>query len=188
MFFGRPAKARAEKLEPAELAIIQSIDEAVIDEACKGDNTLPTHIQEVINLIPSEQIVVDEEESDLEEEEEQEREEEQEEEYQREAQESLLAIENVSNSIYPDPSAPSQHPLYPHPDTLAAEAAQQNTAIQTHQEGVRTRMRLHYSKQHTIKVFEVDELVMLKIPREDRANTDNLRLLCRVIEVPKENR
>lgn len=51
----------------------------------------------------------------------------------------------------------------------------------------REKMSEKYKKKFTIEVFEVGEYVTLKIPREDRASTDDFRVLCRVLEHSHEN-
>ncbi|KAF8541709.1 hypothetical protein BDD12DRAFT_803477 [Trichophaea hybrida] len=49
-------------------------------------------------------------------------------------------------------------------------------------------MQRKHAKQHTIEVFLPSDLVSLKIPREDRAATDNLRVFCHVVKQSRPNR
>ncbi len=37
-------------------------------------------------------------------------------------------------------------------------------------------------------IFQIDQLVTLRIPKENRATTDNHRLLCMIKEIPHEGR
>jgi hypothetical protein len=43
------------------------------------------------------------------------------------------------------------------------------------------------NKRFTPERFQSGEFVTLKIPREDRASTDNLRIYCKVIKEPHPN-
>ncbi|KAF8533568.1 hypothetical protein BDD12DRAFT_810070 [Trichophaea hybrida] len=52
----------------------------------------------------------------------------------------------------------------------------------------RAKMQRKHAKQHTIEVFLPGDLVSLKIPREDRAATNNLRVFCRVVKQSRPNR
>ncbi|KAI9780693.1 MAG: hypothetical protein M1816_002771 [Peltula sp. TS41687] len=45
-----------------------------------------------------------------------------------------------------------------------------------------------YNKQHTVEVFQEDDIVMLRIPKEDLASTNNRRIACRVLDVLCYNR
>lgn len=47
----------------------------------------------------------------------------------------------------------------------------------------RQKMIAKHSRQHRIEIFAPGDLVSLAVPREDRASTDPLRLLCRVLKV-----
>ncbi len=60
--------------------------------------------------------------------------------------------------------------------------------VQQFQEGVRTRMKKKYSRNHNVVTFEIDQVVTLRIPREDRATTDNHWVLCIIKEIPHEGR
>jgi hypothetical protein len=44
-----------------------------------------------------------------------------------------------------------------------------------------------FNKRFTPERFQSGEFVTLKIPREDRASTDNFRIYCKVIEEPHPN-
>lgn len=55
-------------------------------------------------------------------------------------------------------------------------------------QNARARMTEKYSKRHDIDHFEVGDIVSLKVPREDRAATDNRRLFARVLEEPYSHR
>ena len=45
-----------------------------------------------------------------------------------------------------------------------------------------------YGKQHTIVTFQVGDLAMLRIPKEDLAPTDNRRIACLIFDIPYHNR
>lgn len=49
-------------------------------------------------------------------------------------------------------------------------------------------MKKKDSRNHNVVIFEIDQVVMLRIPKEDRATTDNHRLLCMIKEIPHEGR
>jgi hypothetical protein len=72
-------------------------------------------------------------------------------------------------------------------EELAERGNTMNEAIQTHQSRVQTRMAAKYAGNHHIVAFEVGDCVTLKLPKDIRTSTDNLRLRCRVKAVPKEN-
>jgi hypothetical protein len=68
-------------------------------------------------------------------------------------------------------------------ETTDALLQQQHTLehnTQLHQEGVRKRMSNKYAKGHKIAVFEVGEIATVRVPKEDRAATDNKRIPCEV--------
>ncbi|KAF5137881.1 hypothetical protein E5D57_001660 [Metarhizium anisopliae] len=52
----------------------------------------------------------------------------------------------------------------------------------------RLRMMQKHSKQHTIQHFNIGDIVSIKVPREDRASTDNRRLFGRILEEPYAHR
>lgn len=54
--------------------------------------------------------------------------------------------------------------------------------------GVRASMVLRYGQQHAIERFQQRDLVTVKIPREDRAATDNRCLSCLVLANPYADR
>jgi hypothetical protein len=64
----------------------------------------------------------------------------------------------------------------------------QEREIQIRNVGQRDKMQKKHAKQHTIEVFLPGDLVSLKIPREDRVATDNLRVFCRVVKQSRPNR
>ena len=49
----------------------------------------------------------------------------------------------------------------------------------------RETMRTRYNRIHNTRVFEAGDYVTLKIPREDRTSTDNLRIHARILEQAK---
>lgn len=49
-------------------------------------------------------------------------------------------------------------------------------------------MSQKYDNVHKIVTFEVNEIVTLAIPRDDRAATDSTRIVCKVLAVPHFNR
>ncbi|KAA8892790.1 hypothetical protein FN846DRAFT_896549 [Sphaerosporella brunnea] len=84
-----------------------------------------------------------------------------------------------------------QSPTAPLPAPSASAADTDITPIerevQRHAKRARERACQKYSKQHTIKAFVPGDLVSLKVPREDRAATDSLRIFCRVLAMPHPN-
>ena len=71
---------------------------------------------------------------------------------------------------------------------LIQEQANITAQVQQFQEGVRTQMKKKYSRNHKVVTFEIDQVVTLRIPKEDRATTDNHCLLCMIKEIPHEGR
>ena len=57
-----------------------------------------------------------------------------------------------------------------------------------HQAFVRDRMIQKYSLNHDIQQFEVDQIVTLKLPVEDRSALDDRRLFCKVAERPADHK
>lgn len=47
-------------------------------------------------------------------------------------------------------------------------------------------MKKKYSRNHKIVTFEIDQVVMLCITKEDHATADNYRLLCMIKEILHE--
>ena len=74
------------------------------------------------------------------------------------------------------------------PESLESEADGQLDVIREHQNGVRTRMMSQYESQHHIIAFKKGDLVYLRIPPEDRTVLDDQRILCRVVDIPREDR
>ncbi len=62
------------------------------------------------------------------------------------------------------------------------------TQVREFQEGVRTCMQKKYSRNHNVVTFQPGEIVTLRIPKEDRASTDNHRLICMVKDIPHDER
>ncbi|KFZ05866.1 hypothetical protein V502_09939, partial [Pseudogymnoascus sp. VKM F-4520 (FW-2644)] len=52
----------------------------------------------------------------------------------------------------------------------------------------RIKMVKKYAKQHDIQHFSVNDIVSLKVPREDRTSTDNKRLFARILDEPYSHR
>ena len=52
----------------------------------------------------------------------------------------------------------------------------------------RDKMIQKYSFQHTVVTFKAGDIVMLRIPKEDLAPTDNRRIACLILDVPYYNR
>ncbi len=52
------------------------------------------------------------------------------------------------------------------------------------QEGVRTNMQKKYSRNHNVVIFQPGEIVTFLILKEDRASTDNHRLICMLKDIP----
>ena len=49
-------------------------------------------------------------------------------------------------------------------------------------------MSKKYNSKNVVTTFKLDDLVTLAVPREDRAATDSLHLICQVIDTPYSNR
>ncbi len=47
-------------------------------------------------------------------------------------------------------------------------------------------MKKKYFRNHKVVIFEIDQLVTLRISKGNRATTDNHRLLCMIKEIPYE--
>lgn len=69
----------------------------------------------------------------------------------------------------------------PEPDSVI-------TAAQAATERSRIRMMRKYSKHHTIEHFEINDIISIKIPKEDRTSTDNKRIFGKVLEEPYNHR
>ena len=88
---------------------------------------------------------------------------------------------------YPGVQDPTSVPPLIDP-RLIQEQANVTAQVQQFQEGVRSRMKKKYSRNHNVVTFEIDQVVTLRIPKEDRATTDNHRVLCMIKEIPHEGR
>ena len=88
---------------------------------------------------------------------------------------------------YPDVQDPTSVPPLIDP-RLIQEQANVTAQVQQFQEGVRSRMKKKYSRNHNVVTFEIDQVVTLRIPKEDRATTDNHRVLCMIKEILYEGR
>ena len=62
------------------------------------------------------------------------------------------------------------------------------TQVRNFQEGVRSRMQKKYSRNHNVVTFQPGEIITLRIPKEDRASTDNHRLICMIKSIPHDGR
>lgn len=71
---------------------------------------------------------------------------------------------------------------------LLAEQEPLTAKVQDFQEGVRTRMKQKYARNHKVIIFELDDIVTLPIPKEDRAATDNRRVVVIIKSIPHEGR
>ena len=74
------------------------------------------------------------------------------------------------------------------PDDQTRIEAAHREPILKRQVIVRQKMAEAYNRKHEIIVYSLNDYVTVKVPREDRTATDNLRLFGRIIEVPKNNR
>ena len=74
------------------------------------------------------------------------------------------------------------------PDDQTRIEAAHREPILKRQVIVRQKMAEAYNKKHEIIVYSLNDYVTVKVPREDRTATDNLRLFGRIIEIPKNNR
>ena len=71
---------------------------------------------------------------------------------------------------------------------LLAESTALTTRVQEFQEGVRIRMKNKYARNHKVVVFQENDIVTLRIPKEDRAATDNHRVVVMIKSIPHEGR
>ena len=71
---------------------------------------------------------------------------------------------------------------------LLAESTAFTTRVQEFQEGVRTRMKNKYAQNHKVVVFQENDIVTLRIPKEDRAATDNHRVVVMIQSIPHKGR
>lgn len=71
---------------------------------------------------------------------------------------------------------------------LLAESTALTTRVQEFQEGVRTRMKNKYARNHKVVVFQENDIVTLRIPKEDRAATDNHRVVVMLKSILHEGR
>ena len=71
---------------------------------------------------------------------------------------------------------------------LLAKQESLTAKVQDFQEGVRTRMKQKYARNHKVITFEPDDIVTLRIPKEDRATMDNHRVVVMVKSIPHEGR
>ncbi len=49
-------------------------------------------------------------------------------------------------------------------------------------------MQKKYSRNHNVVTFQPGEIVTIRIAKEDRASTDNHRLICMVKDIPNDRR
>ena len=71
---------------------------------------------------------------------------------------------------------------------LLAEQESLTAKVQDFQEGVKTRMKQRYARNHKVITFEPDDIVKLHIPKKDRAATDNHRVVVMIKSIPHEGR
>ena len=57
------------------------------------------------------------------------------------------------------------------------------TQVQEFQESIRTGMQKKYSRNHKVVTFQPGKIVTFRILKEDRASTDNHRLICMVKDI-----
>ena len=107
---------------------------------------------------------------------------------------------NIQNALDSLPSITYENELDMDPESLAGlelvdldvdqlnEAIdRQDEAIREHQDHRREVMKQQYAGTHQIRKFRAGDLVFLRIPEEDRADLDDRRILCRVIEEKRED-
>ena len=56
---------------------------------------------------------------------------------------------------------------------------------QTHQ---REKMQKKYNASHKIIIFKENDFASMAIPKENRAPTDNLRMMVKILKIPRQNR
>lgn len=69
-----------------------------------------------------------------------------------------------------------------------AEQKALTAQVQDFQKGVRTRMKQRYSQNYKVIIFQPKDIVTLRIPKEDRAATDNHREVVMIKSIPHEDR
>jgi len=104
-----------------------------------------------------------------------------------------LSLHRSSSPLSTPPESPvlseNQHPsAETETNSNHIQFTELEKQIQQRNVKVRMQMQKKHRKQHIIEQFVPDDLVTLKIPREDRAATDNLRIFCRVIAELRPNR
>ncbi len=62
------------------------------------------------------------------------------------------------------------------------------TQVREFDKGVRTRMQKKYPQNHNVVTFQPGEIVTLHIPNENRASTDNHKLICMVKDILHDGR
>ena len=60
--------------------------------------------------------------------------------------------------------------------------------VQKQRRSIRDHMAKRYNARHNVKIFKIGDIVTFHIPKDDRTPTDNLRICCRILEIPHENR
>ena len=74
------------------------------------------------------------------------------------------------------------------PDTIGSASHTSNIrnremSARTNLATARTNMAGKYNRHHQVESFAIGQYVTIRIPREDRAATDNKRILCRVVDI-----
>ncbi len=69
---------------------------------------------------------------------------------------------------------------------LLAEQKSLTAKVQDFQEGVRTRIKQKYLRNHKVITFEPDDIITLRIPKKNRTATDNHRVVVMIKKIPHE--
>lgn len=93
--------------------------------------------------------------------------------------------ESALSSLGEDEDHPPSHSINPQ---LVADQKALIAQDQDFQEGVRTRMKQKYSRNHRVIIFQPEDIVTLRIPKEDRAATDNHQVVVMIKRIPHEGR
>ncbi len=94
-------------------------------------------------------------------------------------------LESVLYSLGEDEDHSPSHSINPQ---LVVEQKALIAQVQDFQEGVRTRMKQKYSRNHKVVIFQTEDIVTLQILKEDRAFTDNYRVVVIIKSILHEGR
>lgn len=100
----------------------------------------------------------------------------------------LSDLAQMALSLLPQDSGNEDDVQQPNIDETEKDKQGMDQMVTHHQARIRRRMMKAYQRQHQVRISDIDEYVSVKVPKEDRASTDRSRLVCKVIDVPYEDR